>query len=456
MPAPARTLPLPLDREMVERLGQWRGEPGWLREARLRSLASYTPEAWPTGLEEEWRRFALDGLPRGPLADEADRSNPPSEYTAIPLEAARRGVVFDRWIDAVRDHPDLVRRWLPEDGGGPSSHAAFRGLAGAAFAHGSTFLYVPPDVSVELPLMVRKHWRAGEHAIVFRTVVVADRGSSVTLLEELTSDADGARGRVAVPGLELHAEPGASVNYVRVQRYGSDVWDLGYQRCVSARDSTISAFNVLVGSGRTKLGIESDIRGDGATVHLYGLVAAADEQRIDVNSFQRVDCRGTTSDLLYLSALYEAARAAFYGIIRVEPTSSGTSSYQECRNMLLSDRAAADPIPILEILTNDVARCGHGATAGALDEAEIFYVMSRGLPRETAQQLIVRGFFQRVVNKIPEVQVRSRVLAALVPRIGRVAELDLDPAPTPSPSSTDAELLPASSGRNRGSPGEAA
>ncbi|TME37192.1 MAG: Fe-S cluster assembly protein SufD, partial [Chloroflexi bacterium] len=181
---------------------------------------------------------------------------------------------------------------------------------------------------------------------------------------------------------------------------------------------------VLVGSGRTKLGVQSDIRGDGAEVKLYGLVAAADSQRIDVNSLQIVDGKASQSDLLYLSALYDSAKAVYYGIIRVQPTSSGTGSYQECRNMLLSDKAGADPIPALEILTSDVARCGHGATAGAIDEEELFYVMSRGMPRLEAEQLLVRGFFNRVVAAIPEPQVRAKVLAALEPRIGRVAELE--------------------------------
>jgi Fe-S cluster assembly protein SufD len=170
--------------------------------------------------------------------------------------------------------------------------------------------------------------------------------------------------------------------------------------------------------------VGSDVRGDGAEVKLYGLVAAHDRQLIDVNTFQRLDGKASTSDSLYLSALYDSAKAVNYGVIRVEPTSSGTGSYQECRNMLLSDKAGADPIPVLEILTNDVARCGHGATAGALEPDEMFYVMARGLPRLEAEQLLVRGFYQRVVSAIPEPQVRARVLAALEPRIGRVAELE--------------------------------
>ena len=415
-------MPLPLDRDSVERLSVGRGEPDWLLADRLRSLETYTASSWPTGSEEEWRRFKLDGLPLSPLADDL-ATEPPSEYGSVPVGASHRGVVFSRWIDAVREHPELVRRHLP-DGGGLPSHAAFRALNGAAYSRGSTFLHVPEGVEVELPLYVHKRWAAGTAAIMYRTVVVAEPGSSVTLVEELSSPDGQHGGRLAIPGLEVHSGAGARVRYVRIQRFGSDVWDMGFQRYTSERDSELAAFNVLVGSGRSKVGIESDIRGDGARVRLSGLVAAGGTQRIDVNSFQRLDGKGSTSDLLYLSALYEAAKAVFYGVIRVEPTSSGTGSYQECRNMLMSDKAGADPIPVLEILTNDVARCGHGATAGRLEDTELFYVMSRGLDRKTAEQLLVRGFFQRVINEIPDVQVRARVLEALVPRIGRLAELE--------------------------------
>jgi Fe-S cluster assembly protein SufD len=412
---------LPLDRTEVERLSRNRNEPDWLRDARLAALASLRPEDWPTGAEEEWRRFPLQGLPAGPLVV-AEPPGPPSEYSAIPLEAAHKGVIFDRFTDALKAYPDLVRRSLASSGT-LNSHSAFRALNGAAFAHGSTFVYVPAGVTVELPLQVQKHWGAGTGAIVYRTIVVAERGSSVTLVEEVTSDGGG-KGRVAIPGLEVHAGDGAQVRYVGIQRFGDDVWDLGFQHYASQRDSTVRSFNVLVGSHKTKLGLDSDILGDGATVKLYGLVAAAADQRIDVNSLQRLDGRASTSDLLYLSALYERAHATYYGVIRVEPTSHGTGSYQECRNMLLSDKAGADPIPVLEILTNDVARCGHGATAGRLDDLELFYVMSRGLDRASAEQMLVRGFFQRVINEIPDPQVGARVLAALAPRIGRIAELE--------------------------------
>jgi len=413
---------LPLDRATVERLSVGRTEPAWLLEDRLAAVERFEAATFPTGQEEEWRRFPLKDLPKVQAAELLDVAHPPSEYGSVPLDASHKGLVFDRWSSAVRDHPDLVRKWLP-DGEGMPSHALFRAWAGALYGHGSTFLYVPAGLHVELPLMVHKSWAAGTAPIVFRTLVIAEEGSSVTLVEELSSEGGGS-GRIAVPSLEVRAGPGAIVRYVGIQRYGDDVWEIGQQRNISERESTLANFNVLVGSKRTKLGVESDIRGNGAAVKLYGLVAGGDAQRIDVNSLQRVDGKASTSDLLYLSALYESAHAIFYGVIRVEPTSSMTGSYQECRNMLLSNKAGADPIPVLEILTNDVARCGHGATAGRIDDTELFYIMSRGLDRSTAEQMLVRGFFQRVVNDIPDVQVRSRVTDALAPRIGRIAEVE--------------------------------
>ena len=122
---------LPLDRTEVERLSRRRGEPDWLRDARLAALASLRPEDWPTGAEEEWRRFPLQGLPAGPLVVE-EPPGPPSEYSAIPLEAAHKGVIFDRFTDALKAHPELVRRALTSSGT-LKSHAAFRALNAAAF-----------------------------------------------------------------------------------------------------------------------------------------------------------------------------------------------------------------------------------------------------------------------------------------------------------------------------------
>lgn len=412
MPAEAPTAERPpLDPETVERFAVGRREPSWLRDIRLAALAELDETPWPrSDVGEEWRRFPIAEAPLGALLE---------TVADVSVDAPRQsGIIATELTTAAAEHGDLLRRYLSRDGG-PTSHRAIRALGAATWSAGA-FVYVPPNTVVSRPVRLRRTTGAS------RIVVVADRDSTVALVDELISEDD--RAPIAIPVVDVFIEPGASVHFVQLQRYGPKVWNLGLQRYASERDSTLNSFNVAVGSGRSKVGVHSDIVGDGATVHLNGLVAAGGEQKIDINTFQDLAGSHSVSDLLYLAALYESAKAVYYGVIRVNAHTRGTSSYQECRNMLLSDNAGADPIPVLEILTNDVARCGHGATAGAIDPTEVFYIMSRGITRDQAEKLLVRGFFERVVAKIPDVSVRRQVLDALAPRIGRIAELDEEAA----------------------------
>ncbi len=369
------SVPLLLDRQTVEQHSLRRKEPTWLREARIAALEEFTPESWPTGQEEEWRRFPLKDLPEGPLLSTLDHL--PGIQFKLEPEAAAQGVIFKGLLRASLDNPELVRPHIGPGDGIPS-HAAFRAIADALWSAGSTFVHVPADVLVEMPIVVDKVWPKGSDAMLSRTIVVAERGSTVTIVEDLSSE--GATPRIAIPHVDVYAGPGARARYVAIRRFAPGVLDLGFQRFRSASDSDLAVHNVFAGEG-------------------------------------------SQSDLLYLSALYDHAKAIFYGKIRVEATSSGTGSYQECRNMLLSKHAGADPIPVLEILTNDVVRCGHGATAGALGDEDLFYAMSRGFDRDQAQQLMVHGFFRRVINQLDDEHVRQRVLNALRPRIGNIAEM---------------------------------
>ena len=164
--------------------------------------------------------------------------------------------------------------------------------------------------------------------------------------------------------------------------------------------------------------------GKGGVSKLLGLLAAGGAQHIDINSLQDLHGSHSLSELLYLSALYERAKAAFYGLLRVRPEARSTSSYQECRNLLLSPEAGAEPIPALEIMTNDILRCGHGATAGAIDPTQLFYAQTRGLSAEDAERMIVRGFFEQVLSQIDSEPIKARMLEALAARIGRTDELE--------------------------------
>jgi Fe-S cluster assembly protein SufD len=391
-------------------------EAGWLRDLRgdwQRQLDS-TPR--PTGQEEEWRRTSLEGLPW-----DAPQAAPASASFDLPQHLADAGVVFTDLATAARERPDLVEKHLGRRQT-IASHAHFWALAHARWQAG-TFLYVPRGVEITETLTATIDLGGAEAAFHPVTLVVAEEGSSVTLLEEIRS-ADGVPAWLGAAA-DVVAGQGARVRYASLQWLGDAAWNVGAQRVEVGQDAEVITLNAEVGSAVTKLGVEVQMAGKGGTSRLLGLLAAGGSQHIDINSVQDLIGSHTTSDLLYLSALYDQARAAFYGVTRVRKEAKGTSSYQECRNLLLSPKAGAEPIPVLEIETNDILRCGHGATAGAIDPTQRFYAESRGLPADEAERLIVRGFFEQVVAQVPSETIRRAVLGALAERIGSDPEAEL-------------------------------
>jgi Fe-S cluster assembly protein SufD len=396
------------------------GEPGWLADLRRAWWAHAVETPLPSGQEEEWRRTSLDKLPRDvPAAEPGDVH---VTLDGLDPRDAGRGVVFVDLPRAAREYPDLLRRALgaPGERAGVASHAHFWSVARAAWPNG-TLLHVPRGVAVEGVLRVSVEASRADAAILPLTLVLTEPESSVTLLEEVVSpDGTGWWGG----GVEVLAGAGSRVRYAQLQTLGDGIWNLGSQLVEVGQDADVKTLNTEVGSGITKLGLEVRMLGKGGVSKLLGLLAAGRAQHIDINSLQDLYGSHSRSELLYLSALYERAKAAFYGLLRVRPEARSTSSYQECRNLLLSPDAGAEPIPALEIMTNDILRCGHGATAGAIDPNQLFYAQTRGLSAEEAERMIVRGFFEQVLSQIDSEPIKARMLEALAVRIGRTDELE--------------------------------
>jgi Fe-S cluster assembly protein SufD len=386
-----------------------RAEAAWLRQLRSEWQTRLEATPAPTGQEEEWRRTSLEGLPwDAPVREPAQTTH------TLPEHVADAGVLFGDLGTVAREQPELVGRFLGRRQT-IDSHAHFWARAHAGW-RGGTFLYVPRGVTVDETLVATIDLGAEAAAFLPISLVVAEEGSSVTLLEE-TRSADGAAafyGGIS----DVVAGQGARLRYAHLQRLGDAAWNIGAQRVEVGQDADVITLNAEVGSATTKLGVDMRMAGKGGTSRLLGLLAAGGSQHIDINSVQDLFGSHTTSDLLYLSALYDEAHAAFYGVTRVRKEAKGTSSYQECRNLLLSPKAGAEPIPVLEIETNDILRCGHGATAGAIDPVQQFYAQSRGLSADEAERMIVRGFFEQVVAQIPSETIRAAVLGALAARIG--------------------------------------
>jgi len=170
------------------------------------------------------------------------------------------------------------------------------------------------------------------------------------------------------------------------------------------------------GSKRGKTRIQNDLSGRGATSRVTGAYFADGTQHLDYDTFQEHIAPDCESDFAFKGALRDHATAVWRGMIRVEKDAQKTNAYQECRNLMLSPTTHAVPIPGLEILANDV-RCTHAATVGRVNREDMFYLMSRGLSRQEAERLIVRGFFQEILDRIELEPVREAVTAALEARI---------------------------------------
>jgi Fe-S cluster assembly protein SufD len=417
--------------EAVEELGALHGEPDWVRARRREAFAAYERLPLPSRSEEEWRRTDLRGLdldsfepferangaaPSAPIADTAGvLRQRGSEPGAVELDAevAARGVLFMPLSQAVREHRDLVERYLFTEV--RPDRDKLSALHGALFS-GGTFLYVPDGVTVEKPL-VSQFWSSGGGAAVLpHTLIVAGRGSSFNYLDEfLSPDLD--RPALTSGSAEVFAGEAASVGYLSLQRWGRHAWQFADQRVRVERDATVRLLAVGLGGRFAKNRIEATLAGPGASAEMKALFFGSGHQFFDFHTLQQHQVGSTTSDLLFKGALRDEARSVYAGLIRIEPNATRSNAYQANRNLLLSKTAKANSIPMLEILNNDV-RCTHGATVAPVDPEHLFYLESRGIPAGTAERMIVHGFFGEVLDRIPVQQARDLVEQELEARIG--------------------------------------
>jgi Fe-S cluster assembly protein SufD len=417
-------------KEAVEELASLHGEPEWLRALRRRAFETYERLPLPSRQEEEWRRTDLKGLDLdafapfeaadgGPAADPVEgaagvlrqRGSEPGRVELDP-DLAARGVVFMPLTQAAREHPDLVRRHLFSCI--RTDRDKLSALHGALFSGGS-FLYVPDGLSVERPFVSQFWSGAGGAAVLPHTLIVAGEGSAFHYVDELLSPTLD-RPALTSGSAEVIAERGANVGYVSIQRWGRHAWQFADQKVRAGQEATVRLVSVGLGGRFAKNRVEAQLQGEGATVELKGLFFGTGEQFFDFHTLQAHEVGHTTSDLLFKGALRDSARSLYAGLIRIEKGARRSDAYQANRNLLLSKTAKADSIPMLEIENNDV-RCTHGATVAPIDPQHLFYLESRGIPPPVAQRMIVRGFFDEVLHRIPVAQARELVEAELEERV---------------------------------------
>jgi Fe-S cluster assembly protein SufD len=209
----------------------------------------------------------------------------------------------------------------------------------------------------------------------------------------------------------------ARLVYGTLQDWGRNVYHYSNHRAEIGHESELQFIHTLLGGRVTKTNAYYDLAAPGAQAFVHGFMFGDERQHFHMHTLQRHKADHCTSDLLIKGCLKDRARSVYQGLIQVDEGAQRTDAYQANRNLLLSDTARADSIPGLEILANDV-RCTHGATIGTVDQEQMIYLMSRGLPAHEAQRLIVEGFFAPVIDRVPLESVRQQLRDAIQSKIG--------------------------------------
>jgi len=414
----------------VEALSSANNEPQWLQGLRLSAWETYESLPMPYK-EEEWRRtdyrainwdtadkvivangVSADVVPQRqlePLVGEEQGGllvfvDGKVVRHEVPQALTDEGIIFTDLNTAVQEHGDLVREYLMTKAVKPTD-GKFAALHGALWNYG-VFVYVPKNKVAEIPLHV-VNYNTKSGASIGHVLVVVEENAQATMQVEYAS-ADSEDHSAYIGATELIVGDAGNLRYVALQDWNRQTYEFSHQRGVVGQNANLDWVVGTMGSKMTKAFLEIDIVGKGTNARMSGFFFADKNQFFDLDTQQNHNAPLTNSDLLFKGAAKDKARTLWQGMIKSLPQMQKIDGYQVCRNLVLSDDARMDSIPGLEIEADDVM-CSHAATFGTLEEELLFYLMSRGITRPQAQLMVIDGFFDELLQRIPFERVRDRL-----------------------------------------------
>ncbi len=403
----AHTLPALADLtdERIAEAARAAGEPEWLVARRVAAWQHFAASEPPM-----WRRTDLTKFKPALIA-------PPAgvQGTAVQAEPdlAPLGVIFTTLKAALRDHAELIERLLGT-AVDPLTHK-FSALHAALWQDG-VFLYVPKNVAVELPLRAIFTLSEGGNASFPHNLIVLERGASATFVEEYSSH-DREDQALAAPATELIIGEGASLRFVSVQTWGKGVYHLGSQIARIERDGNLEWVAFNTGAQTQHIESETYLGGTGSRVEWKAATLATANQSLLTAPWLRHVGENTEGHMDFKTVVNAQGYSTFDGMIKIEKGSKATISRLEEHALHLSPNARSDSVPGLMIDTNDVQRAGHASTSGQVDEEQLFYMLSRGIKRADAVHMIVMGFFEPVLDRIPVDDLRERLVGIIESKI---------------------------------------
>ena len=417
-----------LSRATVEEISGLKDEPEWMLQHRLRAYEHFEKRAmplWTDGLdkidfsniiyyrkpsereEKSWddvpdqikdtfERLGIPEAERAFLAGVGAQYDSEVVYHSVKEELSKLGVVFMGTDQALKEYPEIFKEHFgtivpPEDN-------KFSALNSAVWSGGS-FVYVPPGVDVPLPLQA--YFRInGENTGQFeRTLIIVDEGASVHYIEGCTAPIY-ATDSLHVAVVEVIAKKGANVRYTTIQNWSNDVYNLVTKRAHAYEDARVEWIDANTGSKKSVKYPSIYLRGRGASADIISVAVAGEGQHQDTGAKAIHLAPDTRSRIVSKSVSKDGGRATYRGSVKVAPGATNAVASIRCDALMLDDRSRSDTYPYIDIQEDDTTLT-HEATVGKVSQDQIFYLMSRGLTENEAQNLVVQGFLEVFTKELP-------------------------------------------------------
>ncbi len=417
-----------LNEDIVREMSWMKGEPEWMTQRRLKALRYFERRPMPTwggdlsGIDfsdifyyikpVEKQVSAWDQLPEPVKATydklgipEAERkylAGVTAQYESEVVyhrnrdELARQGVIFCDMDTALREYPDLVKRYFGTVI--PANDNKFAALNSAVWSGGS-FIYVPPGVKVDMPLQAYFRINTENMGQFERTLIIADEGAQVHYIEGCSAPvytSDSLHSAV----VEIICKPSSRVTYTTIQNWSNNVYNLVTKRAVAEAEARMEWIDGNIGSKLTMKYPSVYLMGPKATGEVLSVAYAGEGQHQDAGAKMVHAAPETTSTIISKSISKDAGRTSYRGLVRFEEGAKRSKSFVRCDALLLDERSRSDTYPYIEFGEHD-AQVGHEATISKVGEDQLFYLMSRGLSEQQAMSMIVNGFIEPVTRTLP-------------------------------------------------------
>ncbi len=415
-----------------------KGEPALLQAKRTAAYEAYTTIQNPEAFHEEYRRmdprkFKFGSFTRLDIPHQtiAYNAQPVDGHYDVVISVTPEGIAIEDRGDvtasgkvrvqtlqqAALDYTTEVEQALGTAIESEEPRKFFE--LNSAFWNVGFHIHVAKNATLERGILLRYHNDREGSALLPRLLVTAESGAAFALAEQFTSP-DGVA-TLCISAREFHLAPNADVKLVSLQDWGSAGIHIGEDWARIKRDAKVDLFSMTLGGKVSKMTVGCDVCEPNANAYLGGLFFANGKQHFDQKTLQFHSAPNTYSNMLYKGAVKDTGYSVYQGIIRALKNCVGVDSYQTNNNLVLDPGARADSLPGLIIDADELA-CSHGATMGNLDPEQMYYLRSRGIPESEARRMLVLGFFEEVIERVPFETMRDRLHEVIEQKLNPVSE----------------------------------